>query len=329
MQFRFHGLNRIPGRKMKRRSPEVNSSQNTVHMFTFLVQLQHLIGENGTVCAVCSGRSLPAGQHAVTLRFWPKEEHRNACLTDQTMVPAQDKSHYYVDSARPLTSLIYVVPVLAVYELGVLWLGPMAMRNGADVWLRRLLDQIGFGQYFLLPLLTCGLLLGWHHVRRERWRISPDTMTRMLSETTAFALALIAIGYVVMLAADRIGVPLATAHDATVTGGGAAKLVGYMGAGVYEEVLFRLLIIPAVARFLQYVGEPRSISLAVPRQSPACSSPLRITRSSLGSANRSTWRRWRSASSPDWCSPRSSSSAASASLRAHTLYDVLVGVLAS
>ncbi len=247
---------------MKRRSPEVNSSQNTVHMFTFLVQLQHLIGENGTVCAVCSGRSLPAGQHAVTLRFWPKEEHRNACLTDQTMAPAQDKSHYYVDSARPLTSLIYVVPVLAVYELGVLWLGPMAMRNGADVWLRRLLDQIGFGQYFLLPLLTCGLLLGWHHVRRERWRISPDTMTRMLSETTAFALALIAIGYVVMLAADRIGVPLATAHDATVTGGGAAKLVGYMGAGVYEEVLFRLLIIPAVARFLQYVGEPRSISLA-------------------------------------------------------------------
>lgn len=171
-------------------------------------------------------------------------------------------STYFDDAARPLTSLAYVIPILAIYELGVLWLGPLAMRNGADVWLRRLLDQIGFGQYFLLPLLTCGLLLGWHHVRRERWGLSPDTMGKMLTETTAFALGLMALGYVQMTLATRFSLPLANASAATATtGGGTTLIVGYMGAGVYEEVLFRLLVIPAVARLLQYVGEPKSVSL--------------------------------------------------------------------
>jgi hypothetical protein len=172
------------------------------------------------------------------------------------------KSHYFDDAARPLTSLAYVIPILAIYELGVLWLGPLAMRNGADVWLRRLLDQIGFGQYFLLPLLTCGLLLGWHHVRREHWRVSPDTMGKMLTETTVFALALMALGYFQMTLVARFSVPLANAPaECAATGGGTTLVVGYMGAGVYEEVLFRLLVIPAVAKFLQYVGEPKSVSL--------------------------------------------------------------------
>ena len=47
---------------------------------------------------------------------------------------------YVRQSSRPLPSLAFVLPLLAVYEAGVLLLGPQAVRNGADVWLRQFLE---------------------------------------------------------------------------------------------------------------------------------------------------------------------------------------------
>ena len=44
-----------------------------------------------------------------------------------------------------------VLPLLIIYEGGVLLLGPSSVRNGADVWLRNLLDLFGLGGYFALP----------------------------------------------------------------------------------------------------------------------------------------------------------------------------------
>ena len=71
--------------------------------------------------------------------------------------PGASLKEYAAQSARPLVSLMFVAPLLVVYELGVILLGPQALRNGADTWLRLCLEAIGFGQHFLLPLLTCGL----------------------------------------------------------------------------------------------------------------------------------------------------------------------------
>src|SRR5687768_16077181 len=84
---------------------------------------------------------------------------------------------YWRESARPLTSLVFVAPILVAYECGVVLLGHHAARNGSDVWLGRILDWAGFGQYCLLPLLTCGLLLAWHHTRHEQWQLKWSVLT--------------------------------------------------------------------------------------------------------------------------------------------------------
>ena len=55
---------------------------------------------------------------------------------------------YWSDSRQPLASLIFVTPLLLTYEAGLIILGPNAVRNGPEVWLRWLLDRLGFGQYF-------------------------------------------------------------------------------------------------------------------------------------------------------------------------------------
>jgi hypothetical protein len=144
---------------------------------------------------------------------------------------------YWSISRRPLTSLVFALPLVLAYEGGVLLLGRGTPRNGADVWLRTLLDQLGFGQYFLLPALTIIGLLAWHHVEHDRWRFSPGVLGGMAVESGLWATVLFGIA----ILQNRFW-PLAVGLDEGIV----ARLVAFCGAGLYEEVLFRLLLLPAV-----------------------------------------------------------------------------------
>ncbi len=167
---------------------------------------------------------------------------------------------YLNQSARPLTSLIFVAPILVAYEIGIVALGPTAMRNGADMWLRSLLDAMGFGQYFLLPLLTCFVLAALHHLARQAWSISADTLSRMFSETTVLAFLLLLISQLAVLLPETLrgGLVVAAVEPQN---SGLPRLVGFLGAGIYEEVLFRLMLLPLLAALLRRFGESHAASL--------------------------------------------------------------------
>jgi membrane protease YdiL (CAAX protease family) len=157
---------------------------------------------------------------------------------------------YWRQSRRPLTNLVFVLPLLVLYEGGVLLLGPAAVRNGADVWLRQLLDALGFGQYFLLPALTVGALLAWHHTTREPWQVRPRVLRGMWLESLALGFALLVLARLQGALLMQLGgepPPAALERGALDALG---RLVLFFGAGIYEEVLFRLLLLPAVAALL-------------------------------------------------------------------------------
>ena len=173
---------------------------------------------------------------------------------------------YLRESRRPLVSLAFIVPILATYEAGVLLLGADTVRNGADVWLRGFLDNLGFSHYFLLPVLTVALLLAWHHVSRERWQVSAIVLYGMVLECVLLAGALLA-------AAEMQGnLVAAWSYDAHPAAPLAivwskmsflGRLVGFFGAGIYEEVLFRLMLLPAVAGLLgAMLGGPKLARVA-------------------------------------------------------------------
>ena len=100
---------------------------------------------------------------------------------------------YWAVSRMPLTSLVFALPLVLAYEGGVLALGRGSPRNGADVWLRQILDAAGFGQYFLLPTLTVIGLLAWHHVEHVAWKFRPGVLVAMALECVFWAAALIGI----------------------------------------------------------------------------------------------------------------------------------------
>ena len=165
---------------------------------------------------------------------------------------------YSVESRRPLTSLVFIAPLLIVYEVGILLLGPQAVRNGADVWLRQFLEFVGFGQYFLLPALTVFILLAWHYTTHQPWRVRAGVLWCMAIECVALAVCLRLIlhlqGSLLQTIAGPADTPEAAHLMALDSSGKLRGVVGFLGAGVYEELLFRLILLPFVAWGIRKMG---------------------------------------------------------------------------
>jgi membrane protease YdiL (CAAX protease family) len=164
---------------------------------------------------------------------------------------------YWSQSRQPLASLMFAVPLLLVYEVGVIVLGPYAVRNGADAWLRLFLDYVGFGQYFLLPVLTIGILLAWHHTTRQPWRVPGTVFYGMVAESVLGAVGLrmlLRLQWELMQVATEPSTPAATAIEGLFqvvrTG------IGYLGAGIYEELLFRLIVLSLLLLVFRGLGLP-------------------------------------------------------------------------
>jgi membrane protease YdiL (CAAX protease family) len=182
---------------------------------------------------------------------------------------AEQAIGYWTESRRPMTSLLFITPLLVVYEVGVLALGPAALRNGADLWLRELLRFVGFGQYFLLPVLTVGILACWHYTTGKPWRLTRGVFSGMIAECTLLVvclrLMLEAQGALFAAVAGSLAPGERTPAIAPEVSGAVREAVGFLGAGVYEELLFRLMLLPAAAWALHRMGIPRrtSVILAV------------------------------------------------------------------
>ncbi len=146
---------------------------------------------------------------------------------------------YWTQSRQPLASLVFLAPFLAAYEIGVCRLGA---GNGADAFIHWLLAGLGFGQHLLLPVLVVCILLALHHTSRQRWQLSGGVISAMAVESLLLGALLCAVGYLCHGATCAI--------DRSTMESLRDKLrdaFAFLGAGIYEELLFRLILLSAVA----------------------------------------------------------------------------------
>jgi membrane protease YdiL (CAAX protease family) len=162
--------------------------------------------------------------------------------------------------------MLFVLPLLAIYEAGVWLLGganPQSVRNGADNWLRVGLSRVGLPYAWLPPVVLLLVLLLWS-VRRRHWT-APGELVSVLSgmvlESVAFALGLWGISRGLAPLLQRLGIEL-TLQPASEQA--LRQVITYLGAGIYEETLFRLLLFTALERLLRKMdlGGPLGLSLA-------------------------------------------------------------------
>ena len=137
-------------------------------------------------------------------------------------------------------SLVLVFPLLLAYEIGVLFAGHV---NGADVVTRGLYALLGSRTaYLLLHAVVAAWFLVW--VRRERkWdTLSLDIALPVILEAAIYALTLGALITLILDRATRAEPGLL--HFGRLLGLGAAgDVIGALGAGVHEELVFRLGIL--------------------------------------------------------------------------------------
>jgi len=173
------------------------------------------------------------------------------------------KIPYYQATRHPWPSFLMLLPLLVLYEGGIFWLGgPQAetLRNGADAWMRWGLQTISAQLAYAPPLLIAVFFLGWSYVARDnRPQDLAGVICGMVIEAVFFALGLWGLSRALGPVLDHFGIRLQW-NAARVQAIGQA--ITFIGAGIYEEVLFRLLLFSALAFFLRLAYLPSL--LAVP-----------------------------------------------------------------
>lgn len=167
----------------------------------------------------------------------------------------QTRTHTY--------SLLFAVPLLLIYEVGAAWLavgGDRALRNGADVLLRSLLAAGGVRGTigFTGVLLGAAAVLIIIEQRRSRIPIRITPFWGMLLESVVYAMALgLVVGGatqwllegLVRLAADQAPLAKLSLPEAIVLS---------IGAGIYEELVFRVLLVGGLFGIFVSSGLPRT-----------------------------------------------------------------------
>jgi hypothetical protein len=188
--------------------------------------------------------------------------------------PIEDRApSYWSSTRRPIPCLVFIAPLLVIYEAGVARLGGPssdALRAGADAWIRQGLGVLGLTDRWLLPLGLVSALLAWQAVDRRDWRFEPIYPLMMLFESLALAGALVGLSRLVDLGFAHLEGPGLLEAGTRPSVHPVAPLIGFLGAGLYEETLFRLALIPAFYRLLRLVAMP-----------PVAACTLAITASSI------------------------------------------------
>jgi hypothetical protein len=172
-----------------------------------------------------------------------------------TQSPPRDKSaHGYVhESELPLTSLVFLLPLMVIYEVGTRYF-TTAAQNGyeqqiiAFTFMQRFFRLLGVHGQHLPFLSVCMVLLTWHLARREKWQINIPVLLGMTLESTLLALPLIVAGREIARY-----LPLAAVHASRQD-----TIIMSLGAGVYEELVFRLALFTLLSLVFRDILKIRS-----------------------------------------------------------------------
>jgi len=179
------------------------------------------------------------------------------------MLPSRFLKSYWYATRAPRYSLLFALPLLIAYELLALSLSYVALagvRNGADVLLKSLFVSFG-GRDGLLVfgalLVGTGAVLVVRDLRQGE-PFEGRVFLLMAAESIAHALAFgIIAGTLtgVLLPGLDVALPVLGAGSQETTGMGlATQLMISLGAGIYEELLFRVLLVGGLAWAGRRVG---------------------------------------------------------------------------
>lgn len=173
----------------------------------------------------------------------------------------------YFELTRTLTySLLFTFPLLVLYELGTLFMArsdPNALRNGADVLLRSLLAAGGLHGSVGLTALLIGVSVVLIALERRRKRVplKGAPFAGMAAESMLYAVLFgVVIGTMTSWLLGGIGPRMAAGEGPLASLSVPQGIVLSLGAGVYEELVFRVLLVGGLWALFRSSGLSRGRS---------------------------------------------------------------------
>jgi hypothetical protein len=175
---------------------------------------------------------------------------------------------YLERTSRPLYAIVFLLPFIVFYEIGTILintdlLNQSQVRVVAFVWLQHFLEYLGTSDriaWVAPPLVVIVILIGLQVASRKAWYFCAGDYPPMVLECMLLAVPLIVLSlfFNSPTGAEGEAAPAAAGvvGPAVCAAGGAgdslmANVVTGVGAGIYEELVFRLILICVLMVFFQ------------------------------------------------------------------------------
>ncbi|MCP3902479.1 MAG: CPBP family intramembrane metalloprotease [Planctomycetes bacterium] len=171
--------------------------------------------------------------------------------------PSADVS-YWATAKRPLQILVFLLPLIIAYELCLALLLPAADGRSVNTVLAhksllQFFSAFGVadaGGLFLGGIVIVVVMLAWHVLAREAWRVDVRVAGFMALESLVLALPLIGLSHLVAAGAGAAPLAATGAVPAFAEFDVWSQMAISVGAGLYEELIFRMILIAVIHTLL-------------------------------------------------------------------------------
>jgi len=187
---------------------------------------------------------------------------------------------YLERTSRPIYAIVFLLPFIIFYEFGTFFMNTSLLNNTqvrvvAFLWLQNALSYIGFGDrltWMAPAFAVLVILLASQIVARKKWTIKLADLWIMSLECLVLAIPLVVLSFVlntspsatsdtaaaqlylqkIQNAICLLDAPCIAQLQASMPADSLlANIVTSIGAGIYEEMVFRFILICLLMFFLQ------------------------------------------------------------------------------
>lgn len=172
---------------------------------------------------------------------------------------------YFARTARPFYALVFLLPFIVLYEILVLIVNPQLLiepvsnvRGGvvAFVWIQNFLQYVGLdakNSWLCAPLVIIVTLLVLQLTARQQWKIIWPDFLAMTCECVVISLPLIVLALVFYRFTQQRQVACLIAAAKFSHHNFSMDIITGIGAGIYEELVFRLVLIGLLMLFFETI----------------------------------------------------------------------------
>jgi len=172
------------------------------------------------------------------------------------------RGSYLESTSRPIYALVFLLPLVIIYELGTFLVNTdhiahIQSRVAAFTWLTALAQWLGMQRslaWAFPGLVVVIILLCWHLSTDHPWGIKFRWLGWMALESMVLSLPLLLLNAVMGSSAGSIWhTPTAAAANLAPLNSSSytAQVITSIGAGIYEELVFRLIIMGLILVVLE------------------------------------------------------------------------------